>query len=47
MATGEPTATFWFTPALATGAELVLDTTTDTLTGALLSLPSLTTNEPA
>ena len=41
--TAVPATTLWAEPALATGAELVLDATTVTGTGALSTLPSFTT----
>ena len=41
--TTAPTTTLWAVPALATGAELVLDAITVTGTGALSTLPSFTT----
>ena len=41
--TTAPTTTLWAVPALATGAELVLDAMTMTGTGALSTLPSFTT----
>ena len=40
----EPSTASWRTPGLATGALLVMEATTIKLTGALSSLPSLTTS---
>ena len=41
----EPVTTFWFVPALATGAALAVVAVTVTVAAVLLTLPSLTTSD--